>query len=231
MAIDRGTRITGERGGESVRLRSDTEPLEAVVPLEVDEPAKQQPAWARYVAGVVAELEPREGFVGEVTTDLPVGSGLSSSAALEVSVALALGFQGSALELAQLCQRAEQRASGVPCGIMDHLCSAAGVSDSALLIDCETLQVEPVAWPDDLAVWVVHSGVERALAGSAYAARRAQCEAAAKKLGPQTRTQTRLQHVNSNFNKLKISPSSHHCAVYCEVDNFAKRELKLCYGT
>jgi galactokinase len=184
MAIDLGTTVTGEPGGDRVTLRSATEAEPAVVPLDVDDPAAMEPPWARYVAGVVAELRPGTGFTGEVTTTLPVGAGLSSSAALEVAVALALGTTGPVAELAALCQRAEQRASGVPCGIMDQLASLAGVDGHALLIDCHDLTVRPVRVPSWLEVVVVHSGEERALAGSAYAERRAQCEAAEARVGP-----------------------------------------------
>jgi galactokinase len=158
----------------------------AVVPLDVQNPSAVSPSWARYVAGVVAELRPAHGFAGTVRSTLPAGAGLSSSAALEVAVALALGFEGTVRQLAELCQRAEQRASGVPCGIMDQLASAAGVDGHALLIDCRTLDVEavPLAVPSEVEVVVVHSGEERALVGSAYAERRAQCEAAAAIVGP-----------------------------------------------
>ena len=145
MAIDLGTTVDRRcAAATSCTLAlGDVEPEPAVVPLDVDDPAAVTPAWARYVAGVVAELRPAVGFDGQVITTLPIGAGLSSSAALEVAVALALGFEGTPLELAQLCQRAEQRASGVPCGIMDQLASAAGVDGHALRIDCTSLDVEP----------------------------------------------------------------------------------------
>ncbi|MCU1351668.1 MAG: Galactokinase, partial [Acidimicrobiales bacterium] len=184
MAIDLATTVTGRTGGDAVILRSADEPEPAVVQLDVTDPSTLDPPWARYVAGVVAELRPRQGFVGEVSTTLPIGAGLSSSAALEVAVALALGFDGSPLALAAACQRAEQRASGVPCGIMDQLASAAGLVGHALLIDCHALTVEPVALPAGVEVVVVHSGEARALAGSAYAERRAACEAAEAVVGP-----------------------------------------------
>jgi galactokinase len=109
---------------------------------------------------------------------------LSSSAALEVAVALALGFTGTGLELALVCQQAEHAASGVPCGIMDQLTSALGVAGHALLLDCGALTVTPVALPDDAEVVVVHSGQERRLAESAYAERRRSCEQAEALIGP-----------------------------------------------
>ncbi|HEX4905287.1 MAG TPA: galactokinase [Acidimicrobiales bacterium] len=184
MAIDLGTTVELDVGGDVVTLTSEAEADLARVPLDVEEPSSISPAWARYVAGVVAELRPAQGGTGTVRTTIPLGAGLSSSAALEVAVALALGFTGSPLELAECCQRAEQRASGVPCGIMDQLASAAGVDGHALLIDCRSLVVTPVLLPEDVAVVAVHSGQSRTLAGSAYADRRAGCEAAAHAIGP-----------------------------------------------
>lgn len=184
MAIDLATTVTGHRGGDRVVLVSADEPAPAVVHLDVADPSTATPSWARYVAGVVAQLRPAQGFTGEVHTTLPVGAGLSSSAALEVAVALALGFEGTALELATLTQRAEQEASGVPCGIMDQLASAGGVDGHALLIDCHELTVTPVALPDGAEVRVIHSGQARQLADSAYGERRAAVEAAEEVLGP-----------------------------------------------
>jgi galactokinase len=184
MAIDLGTTVRAEEAAGWVELVSLDEPQVARVPVDVDDPAAVSPPWARYVAGVVAGLRPAHGVQGTVATTVPIGAGLSSSAALELAVALALGFRGSTLELAQLGQEAEQRASGVPCGIMDQLASAAGVAGHALLIDGAALTVVPVPFPEDLAVLVVHSGEPRGLAGSAYAERRSECEAAAAIVGP-----------------------------------------------
>ena len=184
MAVDLGTTVELVRGGDVVELRSADEPAPARVPLDVEDPSAVSPTWARYVAGVVAEARPGEGGTGTVTSTLPIGAGLSSSAALEVATALALGVEGTPLAVAQLCQRAEQRASGVPCGIMDQLASAAGVDGHALLIDCRSFEVVPIPLPEDAIVVVVDSGQSRTLAGSAYAARRAACEAAEAIIGP-----------------------------------------------
>jgi len=184
LAIDLATTVTGTRGGDEVVLVSPDEEHPAVVPLDVADPAAASPGWARYVAGVVAQLRPAEGFVGEVATTLPIGAGLSSSAALEVALALALGFEGSPTDLARITQLAEQQASGVPCGIMDQLASAAGVAGHALLIDCHTLDITPIAVPDDVEIRVIHSGQTRELAGSAYAERTESVAAAEEVLGP-----------------------------------------------
>ncbi|MFZ4518738.1 MAG: galactokinase [Microthrixaceae bacterium] len=184
MAVDLGTTVRGRVGGTRLRLRSEGFEDVLDVELPVTDPAVVTPTWGRYAAGVAAELGTRRGLDGTVTSTVPAGGGLSSSAALEVAVALALGAPDDPVELADLCRRAETAATGVPCGIMDQLCSVAGVAGHALLIDCATLEVTPVRIPDEAAIWVVDPGEPRALAGSAYAERRATCEAAAEVVGP-----------------------------------------------
>ncbi len=184
MAIHLATTITGTSGGTTVCLRSADETEPAVVPIEVSDPTVCEPMWARYVAGVVKALVPSVGFTGTVTTTVPIGAGLSSSAAFEVALALALGAVGTSLELAQLCQRAENEATGVPTGIMDQLASAAGVEGSALLIDCHELTVQPVTLPAELDIVVVHSGQARTLAASAYTERVLQLREAEAIVGP-----------------------------------------------
>jgi galactokinase len=184
MAIDLGTTVVGDVQGDRVVLRSRQEDDPVELPLVVDDPGSVDPPWARYVAGVIAELGPDRGLVGIVDSTLPIGAGLSSSAALELAVALALGFEGTPRELARLCQRAEQRASGVPCGAMDQLASACGRPNHAMLMDFMALDVDYVPIPPGVEVVVVHSGEPRALAESAYEERRRQAEAAAAVVGP-----------------------------------------------
>jgi galactokinase len=184
MAIHLGTTVTGRRTGDVVELRSADEALPAVVPVDVAEPAAVEPFWARYVAGVVREVRPPVGLVGSVSTTVPIGAGLSSSAAFEVALALALGFEGSVHDLARACQRAENAATGVPTGILDQLTSAGGVDGHALVMDCTTLSLRPVPWPDEVEVVVVHSGQERSLAASGYAQRVRECAAAEAVVGP-----------------------------------------------
>jgi galactokinase len=183
-ALSMGVAVDGERLGDAVVLDSDRLPGTAVVPLDVTHPSDAEPPWARYVAGVVAELRPAVGLRGHISSDVPVGAGLSSSAALEVAVALAVGFDGPAAELASACRNAEEIATGVPCGVLDQMASAAGVDGHALLLDCHTSSVHPVPVPEGIEFVVVHSGQSRSLAGSAYAERRLQCEAAEAIVGP-----------------------------------------------
>ena len=184
MAVDRATTVDLVRGGTSVELASDIEPEPATVPLDVDDPRSLRPEWARYVGGVVAAVRPAAGGRGRVTTTVPVGAGLSSSAALEVAVALAVGFEGSPLDLALACQKAEHLATGTATGIMDQLASAAGRPGHALLVDCGSFEVTPVPLPGEVEVAVVDSGQRRRVAASAYEERRSDCEAAAAVVGP-----------------------------------------------
>jgi galactokinase len=185
MAIDRHTEIELERGVPWIELLSADEEDPAIVFLdEPVNPATVQPAWAKYVAGVAAVMRAEVGGRGFVRTTIPIGAGLSSSAALEVATALALGFEGAPIDVALLCQQAEQTASGVPCGIMDQLASAAGVADHALLIDCRSLTWEPIRLPEGAEVVVVDSGQRRTLMTSFYGVRRAQCEEAETLIGP-----------------------------------------------
>jgi galactokinase len=185
MAIDRWTEIRGEPSDSAhISLTSADEERPVELGLPISEPALVEPAWGRYVAGVAAELgSAARGVRGHVTTTIPVGAGLSSSAALELAAAYALGYQGDARDLARLCQRAEQRASGVPCGIMDQLAIAAGVEGHALAIDCHTLDIVPVAIPDGVDV-IVQFVAHRTLVGSEYAQRVAACAQAEAAIGP-----------------------------------------------
>ena len=193
MAIELETVIAAApdaSGRVRVRSLAEDEPVDVAADGS-DEPRAVEPEWGRYVAGVVRALGARgarmDGLRAALDSSVPSGSGLSSSAALEVAVALAvLAASGTALdtqELALACQEAEHLATGVPSGIMDQLSSVAGREDHALLIDCRDLSIEYVALPPELAVVVVHSGVPRTLERSAYAERRAACEAIAGELG------------------------------------------------
>jgi galactokinase len=184
MAIDLATTVEGRRSSDRVRLGSAD--LDGTVDIDLAarraDAATVTPPWGRYVAGVIGEAAPRHGIDGGVSTTIPIGAGLSSSAALEVAVALALGTELTSIELAQACQRAEQRAAGVPCGLMDQLVSIEGTEGHALLIDFRSLAIERVPVPTSIAVVVIHSGQTRDLADSGYADRRRQVEAA--EIGP-----------------------------------------------
>jgi galactokinase len=147
--------------------------------------------WSNYIRGVLALLE-REGYrlAGlDLAYDgnVPIGAGLSSSAAVEVAVATAAcalaGVEVDELALAQLCQRAEHEFAGTQCGLMDQLICLLGQEGQALLIDCRALTWEAVPLPEGTAVVVCDTAKRRGLSDSAYNERRRACQAAAKRLG------------------------------------------------
>jgi galactokinase len=183
MAIDRYTNLDYERTGTQVSLQSDD--VAGTVSFDVRDAfdSAMEPSWGRYVAAVAAQMDSPAGITGRVATTIPVGAGLSSSAALELAVARAMGSTAPPTELALLAQRAEQLATGVPTGIMDQLCIASAREGHGTLIDCHTLEVTHVPIPADISI-VVRFIAHRTLVGSEYGERVAQCQAAEKIIGP-----------------------------------------------
>jgi galactokinase len=147
--------------------------------------------WAEYVRGVAWSLREAGctllGWESVMAGDVPIGAGLSSSAAIELATARAFavvsGLTWDAARMAKLAQRAENQWVGVNCGIMDQMISAAGKADHALLIDCRSLESEIVPLPANTVVVVLDTATRRGLVDSAYNERRAQCEAAARFFG------------------------------------------------
>ncbi|MBS1724257.1 MAG: galactokinase [Armatimonadetes bacterium] len=165
--------------------------------------------WARYPAGVAAELResgslPNFDFL--VESNLPTGSGLSSSAAIELAFAtLWNGSAGLGLtnkELALLCQRAENVHVGLACGIMDQMASAMGREGAAMFLDTRSLEIQYASIPDGLKIVVCDTGKKRELTSSAYNERRAQCAEAARILGVRSLRDASLIGLESNKPKL-----------------------------
>nr|XP_002190125.4 galactokinase [Taeniopygia guttata] len=148
------------------------------------------PRWANYVKGVIQHYRggPVPGFSAVMASDIPLGGGLSSSAALEVATYTFLQQlcpdDGDLVAKALACQKAEHTFAGMPCGIMDQFISVMGREGHALLIDCRSLETVLVPLSDaSLAVLITNSNVRHTLTGSEYPARRRQCEEAAAALG------------------------------------------------
>ena len=175
----------------SGRIRVHSENLNQTAERPAAGLAEATPAhdWSDYVFGVAQQLV-RAGF--EVTgadlyirSTVPLGSGLSSSAALETSTALALlgGREMDRLELVKLCRRAENEFAGMPCGIMDQYISVFGRAGAAVKIDCRSLEHEIVPLPADVVVYAVNTMVEHELGASEYPNRVRECREAAEALG------------------------------------------------
>ena len=204
MAIERRVtiRVTPRLDRQAI-LRTAHDPDPCRIDLASDvEPVPRH--WSNYPRGVVAGYRRAgfdiPGFDAEITSSLPVGAGLSSSAALEVATATAIetlcGGRLPTAEKALLCQRAEHDHAGVPCGIMDQFAVCFGRAGHALLIDCRTREVvRHVAVDAAVRVLVIDCGVKHDLADGEYATRRAECAEAAGLLGVASlrdATETRL---------------------------------------
>ncbi len=169
-------------------MRSET--IGEVVELELGA-ERAQGTWLDYVQGVTRAAREHgyavHGFDAWIGTDLPLGSGLSSSAALSVSMLRALrelfSWQLESIELARLAQWGENHVVGAPVGILDPLACEIGEHGRALFIDTRTLAYESLPLPSDAQLIVLDSGVRHSHAGGDYRKRRLECEAAAEQLG------------------------------------------------
>jgi galactokinase len=185
VALDLATYMaTAPAADGKLRIHSEDRQESAEWPVADIAALTPRRHWTDYPIGVAQELI-RAGYAVEpanllVRSTVPEGSGLSSSAALEVSTALALlrSRRTAPLELARLCQRAERNFVGMPCGIMDQYISVFGEERAAICIDCRSLKHQVVRLPEGAAFVAVNTMVKHELAGSAYKERTEQCAAA-----------------------------------------------------
>jgi galactokinase len=215
--------------------------------------------WADYVKGVLLQLRQHgvifRGFSAAIHGTIPMGAGLSSSAALEVATALAIrrlypfaltetgvtappqpDARGALpplaarekLELAKLCQRAESQFVGVNCGLLDQISALFGKEAHAIEIDCQSLAVEPVPMVGEIAIVVCHTGVRRELVAGDYNALRQHCEAAARALGVKS-----LRAVDPPAlaaGRSKLTERDYQCALHVVGENqrviFGTRALR-----
>ncbi len=162
--------------------------------------------WVSYIAGMIQELPPPGPIELLVMGNVPLGAGLSSSAALEMATGLALealrGKPVPPLELAQIGQRVEHRYAGVKCGIMDQIVSRAGRTGHALFLDCHSLNWEHIPIQSkDTQFLVIDSRIRRQLATSKYNERRAECQKALEYIRASNVAITSLRHVGDHHVK------------------------------
>lgn len=165
--------------------------MEETAVFSLDNLTHSNSGWGEYLKGVAWALQeagyPLRGWEGVMAGDVPIGSGLSSSAALEMATTQAFaavsGWAWEAATMAKLGQKTENEWMGVNSGIMDQMISAAGKAGYALLIDCRSLTTELVPLPPETAVVILDTMTRRGLVDSAYNERRSQCEAAARFFG------------------------------------------------
>ena len=191
-----------------VRVYSETMGEEANFELDALEAGG---GWADYLKGVAWALADEgirlRGMDAVITSSVPPGSGISSSAALEVSWAMAMmevvGERMDPNELALACQKAENEFVGMKCGVMDQLASVLGREDHAVLIDCRSLEHRLVPVPGErVSVVVMDTGVPRALVDSEYNIRRQQCERAAKAIGVRALRDAMMEDLEAARDKL-----------------------------
>jgi len=184
----------GESGSSSSKIISVFDMhLKETATIDVSVPAtKGQPKWSNYIRGVMAGFQQRGVKIPALDvaflSTVPLGGGLSSSAALEVCTATLLeavtGKNLDPVEKALLCQKAEHEFAGVPCGIMDQFISVLGRENHLLLLDCRSRDTKLVPMDDpSVALLIINTNVKHELGSGEYAKRRAECEAAAKILG------------------------------------------------
>ncbi len=150
--------------------------------------------WSEYLKGIISIFNKYKfelaGWKGVVAGDIPIGAGLSSSAALGLAIARTFGIVSNwdldSTQMARICQIAENQWVGLNCGIMDQMISASGQKDHAMLIDCRSLKATPIPIPEGVRVIILDTCTRRGLVDSAYNERRKQCESVASFFGQKT---------------------------------------------
>jgi len=195
MAIERYAVMAADKSAAARNLIQIRDAVETVEPALIDLSAPVKPGasrWSNYPRGVIAGFLARgaslRGLDVLLHSTVPLGGGLSSSAALEVCTATLLeavtGKRLDPVEKALLCQQAEHEFAGVPCGIMDQFISVMGRENHLLLLDCRSRKTESVPMTDpSVALLIINTNVKHKLGNGEYSTRRAQCETAAKTLG------------------------------------------------
>jgi galactokinase len=198
--------------------------------VRLDGPGRRQGDWRDYLAGVAWALGSDgrrvQGFSGVLASTVPIGSGLASSAALELASAWALSGRVAPApdgrSLAVLCQRAENDYVGVRCGLMDQYAAANGVRGAAILLDCRTKEHRVVPIPDGLALIVAHTGMPRRLDASAYNERRAECHRAASSIAGREHSVRSLRDVDEAMlerHRDVIDPIAYQRALHVVTEN------------
>jgi galactokinase len=236
MAIEQRTAIAAAPNGSSeIVLHSEstgeTVRIDAAQPLVPDRKGR----WTNYPKGVLAGFAglgcgPR-GFDAAICSTVPMGAGLSSSAALESATVLVLeGLWGCKLDsvaAAFLCQRAEHEYAQVPCGIMDPFICLMGRAGHAMLLDCQSNTPAWIAWDDPaVSVLVVNTGVKHELSGSEYASRRHACESAAEAMGVTSLREAGLGLLEKFAGGME--PAARDCAHHVIAENLRAQQAADC---
>ncbi len=228
-AIDRSVRIAFRlRQDDEINIHSDD--FDGSARIDRQKIGERSTGWVEYIKAV-AETLLREGISlkgwdGVLKGNVPIGAGLSSSAAFEMAVARACvqaaGVPWEPVRMAQLAQKAENERIGVQCGIMDQLTSACGQAGHALLIDCRDLHFEQIKFPEKAAIVVMDTTTRRELADSNYNSVRARCDQAAKYLSLHSLRDLTLEKLEKSADVMDAT--LYHCARHVVTEN--QRTLK-----
>jgi len=218
IAIDQATWIAAAPRSDRTAIVTSRESGDAELVLDQLAPSH---TWVDYIAGTLYELDTdlEHGFDAAMLTEIPVGAGLSSSAALELAVArLAVELAGArwdAARAAVAAQRAENEFVGMPCGIMDQLIVATATSSNAMLLDCRSLEAHLVPVPTTATIVILDTGTRRRLVESAYENRRRACEHAAKVCGVPALRDATLEMLDTS----RVDTVSHRRARHVVTEN------------
>lgn len=202
-AIELGITIEAHPRHRDIRLSSTA--FGEAEPFAADGSGAKIKGWGRYGQAVAAELaalgRPPVGFQASVSSTLPAGTGLSSSAALEIAIALALcavaSFEVDSVALAEACRRAELLAVGVPCGVLDQAASLLGKPGHAIMLDCRSAEHSYIRVPPDAAFLIIDSGVDRKLEHTGYTTRRNELKTALARIGTDNPRDLALEDLDS----------------------------------
>ncbi len=234
MAIDRHVVLTAS-GASEPRLRVQSSAQPEIVDIPLAPPLQPTPpAWSNYLRGVAAGFARRHpipcGLDVLVHNDLPLGGGLSSSAALEVATCLLLeavaGCSLSAKDRVLLCQKAEHEFAGVPCGIMDQFVVVNAQAGHLTLLDCQSFDARQVQFDDpSVEILIAHSGVAHELGKGEYAKRRADCQRAAEILGVPSLRAATLEHLarhQDQLSPIELRRARHVITEIARTQDFAR---------
>jgi galactokinase len=221
IAIDFATYAAVARNHEG-KLRIRSENLDQTREWPVADVAGLKPAhdWTDYVIGVARQIPHLHALDVLISSTVPVGAGLSSSAALEISVALALGAEARGIELAKMGRRSENEFVGIPCGIMDQYVSVCGRAGAAIKIDCRSLDHETVSLPRGVSIVVVNTMVKHELSGSAYRDRVRECAEAARAMGVASLRDAKLEQLDLVRDPIAKKRAQHVISEDLRVEQF-----------
>jgi galactokinase len=227
-------------GTAEANLYSTLLPDETVTVMLDERPVSGRPKWADYIRGVFdgfyeRDFWPLPGFDAVIHSNIPLGAGLSSSAAIEVAAATLieglLGFEINPKNKALLCQRAEHKFAGVPCGIMDQFASVFAKKDHLVLIDCRSEEAQPIPFADDsISMVIADTNVHHKLSDGAYANRRRQTEIALSVIGKESWRGVTMSDLEASKNDMHevVYRRAHH--VVSEIDRTQQAAIAVSRG-